>query len=513
MRMTPLPRSGLRDALRRLASRAAAAGTAVNPRSVAGSLGILVAALAVGAFLLDSPGAPPSEAPAAAPALAATLAADDGVAGEAGPAVQDAGASGAGTEADMVVAHVGAMPGAAVPETLAPGTSVPEAAAPAAPGGATDTVRVRRGDTMAVILRRVGFDGGDIHDASAALGRILDPRRILPGDVIHLERSPDNGLMEMVVEQGRTEYVVARSADGPFEARTRERPFMREVRHARGVIESSLYISASRERVPPAIIHKLIALYSWSVDFQREIRSGDTFELMYERLYDPEGSAEQPGEILFARLALSGDSKPLFRFEVDEGVFDHFDDQGRTVRRTLLRTPIDGARLSSGYGRRKHPILGYNAMHRGVDFAAPTGTPFYAAGDGVVTYRGRNGAYGNYLRIRHNSSYSTAYAHLSRFRRGVTKGSRVRQGQVIGYVGSTGRSTGPHLHYEVLLGGRQINPLKLKMKPGAKLAGDRMERFGDARAALLDQLGRLRADAGGRPAGPAATAAKLPPAR
>ncbi len=354
------------------------------------------------------------------------------------------------------------------------------------------TVRVRRGDTMAVILRRAGVGGRQVHEASEALGRVLDLRRIRPGETVRLERSADDGLRRMVVERGRTEYVVARApGGGGFETLTRERALARELRHARGTIRSSLYVSATRARVPAAVVHEMIRLYSWSVDFQREIRAGDTFEVVYERFRDPAGGAGELGNVLFARLVLSGDSRPLFRFETAPGVVDHFDAEGRSLRRALLRTPIDGARLSSRYGKRRHPVLGYNAMHRGVDFAAPRGTPFYAAGDGVVTHRGRNGAYGNYIRIRHNGVYSTAYAHLSRYRRGVVKGSRVRQGQVIGYVGSTGRSTGPHLHYEILVDGRRVNPMSLEMPPGVSLEGEALARFGTARDLVLSEAARL----------------------
>lgn len=414
--------------------------------------------------------------------LAAVLAAD---------VFRDAPESPARGSADVGIPPAApAIPEAAFGDLLrAPGVALH---ATPAPGVEVDTVRVRSGDTVAVILRRAGVGGRQVHEAYTALGRILDVRRIRPGQTVRVERSPGDGLRQMVVAQGRTDYVVARAPGGEgFEARARERPFARELDHARGVIRSSLYLSATRARVPAAVVHEMIRLYSWSVDFQREIRAGDTFEVVYERFRDLASGAEDSGDVLFARLVLSGDSRPLFRFEVAPGVADHFDAEGKSLRRALMRTPIDGARLSSGYGKRRHPILGYNAMHRGVDFAAPRGTPFYAAGDGVVTHRGRRGSYGNYIRIRHNGVYSTAYAHLSKFRRGVVKGSRVRQGQVIGYVGSTGRSTGPHLHYEVLVNGRQVNPLSLKMKPGTSLEGEAFARFEIDRDLLLREAERL----------------------
>ena len=183
------------------------------------------------------------------------------------------------------------------------------------------------------------------------------------------------------------------------------------------------------------------------------------------------------GDILYANLKLGKLPNELYFFKAQNKPPNHFNPKGHSAQKALMRTPINGARLSSGYGTRRHPILGYNKMHRGVDFAAPTGTPVFAAGSGTIVYRSRNGAYGNYLRIRHNSQYSTAYAHLSKFSRSLTKGSRVRQGQVIGFVGTTGRSTGAHLHYEILLRGRQTNPMRVKMPSGIRLNGTDLIQF------------------------------------
>jgi len=181
----------------------------------------------------------------------------------------------------------------------------------------------------------------------------------------------------------------------------------------------------------------------------------------------------------------------IFLHSPSEGEADYFDPKGQSVRKALLRTPIDGARISSGYGKRRHPILGYNKMHRGVDFSAPRGTPVYAAGKGVVEYASRNGAYGKYIRIRHGGEFKTAYAHLKGYAKGIARGKRVKQGQVIGYVGSTGRSTGPHLHYEVLRNGKQTNPRNMKLPAGPKLAGQSLESFQAARV----EIDRMRAAA------------------
>ena len=229
---------------------------------------------------------------------------------------------------------------------------------------------------------------------------------------------------------------------------------------------------------------ELIRAYSWDVDFQRDIRSGDTFQVMYERVYDEHGNHVHSGNIRFAQLTLSGKRHPIYRYRSKDGDDDYFDERGQSARKALMRTPIDGARLSSGFGRRRHPILGYNKMHRGVDFAAPRGTSIYAAGNGTIIKAGRNGAYGIYIRIRHNNRYSTAYGHMKGLARSARRGKRVTQGQIIGYVGTTGRSTGPHLHYEILSNGRRTNPMKIKMPSGRKLKGGALAAFQAARASI-----------------------------
>ena len=224
------------------------------------------------------------------------------------------------------------------------------------------------------------------------------------------------------------------------------------------------------------------------MDFQREIQPGDRFEFFYETFHDDRGALAKTGKLFYGRMRLSGETVELYRHELANGEWDYYNAKGKSVRKALLRTPIDGARISSGFGKRRHPILGYTKMHRGVDFAAPRGTPVYAAGKGVVEYVGRKGAYGKYVRIRHDKTYKTAYAHLSRYGKGVRKGTRVSQGQVIGYVGTTGRSTGPHLHYEVIKKGRQTNPRKVKLPSGIQLQGKDLARFQLAR----EEIARLR---------------------
>lgn len=230
--------------------------------------------------------------------------------------------------------------------------------------------------------------------------------------------------------------------------------------------------------MPQAIIVELIRIFSYDVDFQREIRKGDQFEIFYERKISEDGRRVQEGEILYARLNIKGEDIHLYR-HVPEGkdFAEYFHEDGQSSKKALMKTPIEGARLSSSYGRRKHPVLGYTRMHKGVDFSAPTGTPIMAAGDGVVERASWFGSFGNYVRIRHNGSYKTIYAHMSKYGRGIKKGVRVRQGQIIGYVGATGRVTGRHLHYEVYKDGTQVNPLSLKMPSGIKLTGAPFKQF------------------------------------
>ena len=229
--------------------------------------------------------------------------------------------------------------------------------------------------------------------------------------------------------------------------------------------------------MPLTILSEIIRLYSFDIDFQRDIHKDDELELMYNIFYNENRRTVSYGEVEYINLIQGKNNLEYFLFETSDGNLDYFNRSGKNVRKTLMKTPLDGAKLSSNYGMRKHPILGYNKMHKGVDFAAPKGTPIYAAGNGTIDYIGRKGAYGKYIRIRHNNAYKTAYAHLNSFSKGMSKGTRVKQGQIIGYVGSTGRSTGPHLHYEVIYEGKQINPMKMKLPSGKVLKGTELENF------------------------------------
>ena len=243
-----------------------------------------------------------------------------------------------------------------------------------------------------------------------------------------------------------------------------------------GKITESLYKTAVDLNVQPNIIIEFARIYGFQVDFQRDIRKNDNFQIMYEVFQDDNGKAFETGNIIFADLKLSGTNNSLYYFD-KKGSEGHYDQNGKSVEKALMKTPINGARLSSAFGMRKHPIDGYNKMHRGTDFAAPMGTPIMASGSGVITRARWCGGGGNCVKIKHNSTYETIYAHMKNFAREIKEGSRVKQGQIIGYVGSTGNSTGPHLHYEVVVNGKKINSQKLKLPSGKTLKGKEREVF------------------------------------
>ncbi len=260
----------------------------------------------------------------------------------------------------------------------------------------------------------------------------------------------------------------------------------RKVVYKEGRITQSLYRSATNKKIPPNIIIEFARIYGFQIDFQRDIRRNDTYQIIYEIFEDDKNKLYSTGNILFADLSLGNQSNAFYYFN-DNGEDGHYDINGKSVKKALMKTPINGARLSSKFGMRKHPIDGYNKMHRGTDFAAPEGTPIMASGDGIVIKASWCGGGGNCVKIRHNSSYSTVYAHMSKFAKNIRKGKRVKQGQIIGYVGSTGKSTGPHLHYEVIHNGTRINSQTLKL-PSGKVLKDRSRKLFEVSKLKIDVL-------------------------
>ena len=262
-----------------------------------------------------------------------------------------------------------------------------------------------------------------------------------------------------------------------FNSKILEKELTKIITYKESIITNSLYQTALGLEIMPNIIIEFARLYGFQVDFQRDIWKSDSFQIIYEEFLNKDGKVIETGNIIFSNLNLQNKDLKLYRHEYEKDKIDYFDESGKSMRKTLMKTPINGARLSSSFGKRKHPILGFTKMHTGTDFAAPTGTPILASGDGLVVRAQWCGGGGNCVKIKHNRVYQTVYAHMSKFAKGIKKGSRVKQGQIIGYVGSTGLSTGPHLHYEVIENGKKINSQKLKLPSGKVLKGDQRKMF------------------------------------
>jgi murein DD-endopeptidase MepM/ murein hydrolase activator NlpD len=345
----------------------------------------------------------------------------------------------------------------------------------------TREVRVANGETLASLITRAGGSPAEASAATSSIGSVYDPRRLRPGQSISLffsRRAGQAQLTGIAFRSAPGASVTANRTTAGFAAREVLMPVSFEIARIAAAVETSLYASALSHGATDREIAALADAFSYDVDFQRDVRPGDEFELVFERFYDDEGNTVRTGELLFVGLESRRGERAFYQFLAPgDNRPDWYDADGKSARKFLMRTPINGARLSSGFGMRRHPILGYSRMHRGTDFAAPSGTPILAAGEGTVVRMGRYGAYGNYVRIRHSNGYETAYAHMSRYARGMRSGAQVRQGQVIGYVGTTGRSTGPHLHYEVMRRGSQINPVNLRVADGRNLEGRALELF------------------------------------
>ncbi|MBI1215518.1 MAG: peptidoglycan DD-metalloendopeptidase family protein [Alphaproteobacteria bacterium] len=377
-------------------------------------------------------------------------------------------------------------------------------------------VMVGKGDTLIDLLVKNDVPRDDAFNAIEALRKVYDPRDLNIGHKItvffHNDPTADdpefNGLR--IQKDLVSSVTVRRGDDGAFTAKEAEKPVHRELRAFSGKIDNSLYVSAKAQGVPDAVILEMIKMYSWGVDFQREIQGGNTFDVLYEDYVTDDGqSAPGRGKILYANLGLNDRAMPLYRYEDAQGNVEYFDPAGQSVKKPLMRTPVNSThiRISSRFGMRYHPILGYSKMHKGIDFAVPRGTPIYAAGDGVIERIGPWSTYGNYVRIRHRRGLETAYAHMKGFRAGLRRGSHVKQGQVIGYVGTTGRSTGPHLHYEILINGRQVNPATVKVAGGRALHGKDLHKFKAIVARVKGEFDKLEQPAS---APAVASAAGLP---
>ena len=361
-------------------------------------------------------------------------------------------------------------------------------------------VKVRRGETLEAAVERAGVTPQDARDVVGVLGSAFDTVNIKAGlafDAAVARPQDRRGSARLIGLSMRTSPVtaitVSRTFDGALRLRELEEKVSQETTVAVGEMQGSLYESAARAGATPAVTAEVVKLFAHKLDFSRDIKPGDDFSLVFDRTVTDSGRTIEVGDLLYAEIEAKGQKTRFYRFDRGDGKAQYFDENGKNIKGFLLRTPVDGARMTSSFGMRRHPILGYRKAHQGIDFGAGTGTPVVAAGDGVVVEARRWGGYGNWVRVRHSGGWETGYAHLSRFGKGIRAGQRVRQGQVIAYVGSTGRSTGPHLHYEVWLKGRRINPVGAKVPQGTILSGRELAAF-RAQKARIDGL--LDAEAG-----------------
>ena len=339
--------------------------------------------------------------------------------------------------------------------------------------------KISKGETFDTILKNYSVNEKEIEDIKKKLLKKINLNVLNTDQKIQFTIDQKNNIVkEFVFKISNTEKIYLSKNDNTdeFDQKTLITSLKKNVIYKENVILESLYRSASKQKVPANIIIEFARIYGFQVDFQRDIRKKDSFQIMYEVFVDDNDKIIESGEILFANLKLSGESNSLYYFD-KKGSEGHYDKNGKSVKKALMKTPINGARLSSPFGMRKHPIDGFNKMHRGTDFAAPMGTPIMASGDGVIKKAGWCGGGGNCVVIKHNSIYQTVYAHMSKFAKSIRSGVRVKQGQVIGYVGSTGKSTGPHLHYEVIVNGEKINSQKLKLPSGKILKDDERKLF------------------------------------
>ena len=339
--------------------------------------------------------------------------------------------------------------------------------------------KVSNGETFDNILELYSIREKEIKEIKKKLSNKINLNKLNTNHKIKFTLDQSNNFIKdftFQVSNKEKIYLKRGTDNNQFDQKILVTKLKKNTIYKENLIMQSLYKSASEQRIPANVIIEFARIYGFQVDFQRDIRKRDSFQILFEVFKDDNGKIIETGEILFANLKLSGVNNSLYFFNED-GSSGHYDKNGKSVKKALMKTPINGARLSSPFGMRKHPIDGFNKMHRGTDFAAPMGTPIMASGDGVIKKAGWCGGGGNCVVIKHNSTYQTVYAHMSKFARGIRNGVRVKQAQIIGYVGSTGKSTGPHLHYEVIVNGKKINSQKLKLPSGKILKGDERKKF------------------------------------
>jgi murein DD-endopeptidase MepM/ murein hydrolase activator NlpD len=353
---------------------------------------------------------------------------------------------------------------------------------------------IKNNDSIEKILKNYNIKNEDIKEISVKLkekklSNIYSGRKL---SLIYKKlQNNTNTVVNLVYPVNNTSSIEIRKSQNNFIVKENILQLYKKEVVIKNIIKNNLYSSAINAGVEPNIIVEFARIYGFEVDFQRDIRKGDWFEILYEKFEDDNGKVRDTGKIIYASMYVNGEEINLYNFK-DKNEEEYYDIKGKSITKSLMKTPINGARLSSSYGMRKHPILGYNKMHRGTDFAAPSGTPIMASGSGTVTRARWCGGGGNCVKIKHNSTYETIYAHMKAFAKGIKEGRKVRQGQIIGYVGSTGMSTGPHLHYEVVVNGKKVNSQRLKLPSGKTLKGTAREKFEMERIKIDLRLSSLR---------------------
>ena len=338
---------------------------------------------------------------------------------------------------------------------------------------------IQNNDTVEKILKKFDIKSNEINTISTKLKRkklsnIYSGREL--SLVIKRSANSANTLVNLLYPVNNTSSIEVRKYKDDFIIKENILKLYKKEVVIKNEIKNNLYNSAIQSKIEPNIIVEFARIFGFEVDFQRDIRKGDWFEIFYEKFVDENNKVRDTGKIIYASMFVNGEEINLYNFKY-KNIEDYYDIKGKSITKSLMKTPINGARLSSSFGMRKHPILGYNKMHRGTDFAAPSGTPIMASGSGTVTRARWCGGGGNCVKIKHNSTYETIYAHMKAFAKGIKEGRKVKQGQIIGYVGSTGMSTGPHLHYEVVVNGKKVNSQKLKLPSGKILKGKERELF------------------------------------
>ena len=340
---------------------------------------------------------------------------------------------------------------------------------------------LQEGETFTGALKQADLQDDEINDVVNIISKKIDLRKLKVGTLIETYTKSVNDkkiINEIIIYPDIEKKIYVKKVNNKFVAGEDKKKLFSKLKLYEVEIHNSIYESLKKIDTPDEIIMEFVQLYSFDIDFQRDIRKGNKIKIFFEIYTDSQNNYIKSGNINFSEIILNDESYELYRFQSEGDEFvEYFNSDGKSATKALMKTPINGARLSSGFGMRKHPILGYNKKHQGVDFAAPTGTPIMAAGTGHIEFVGNNGGAGKYIRIKHLNGYKTSYSHLSKYASGIQKNIKVRQGQVLGYVGNTGLSTGPHLHYEVIFNGKRINPMKMKLPSGKQLKDKNLEAF------------------------------------